>query len=34
MPPQQVTIGPTPMKGVEIDRERNCYACEGFEHIA
>ena len=58
MPPQQVTIGPTPMEGVErtnvvmlypqqredvtqrnlyameIDRERNCYTCRGFGHMA
>jgi len=59
LPPQQVTIGPAPMEGVErtnmvvrgsgqgakvpprrdlytmeIDRERNCYACGDFEHIA
>ena len=62
--PQQATIGPAPMEGVErtnavvvrelgvgigqsmgaplrrdpfamdIDRGRNCYACEGFGHMA
>jgi len=62
MPPQQATIGPAPMEGVErtnavvvrgqgagqgmgvslrqdpyvmeVDRERNCYACGGFGHMA
>jgi len=60
MPPQQVTIRPAPMEGVErtnvvmvrgpeqrirasskrdpytmeVDRERNCYACRGFGHLA
>ena len=61
MPPQQATIGPAPMEGIErmnvvvvrgqgvgqsaglpprqdsyameIDRERNCYAYESFEHM-
>ena len=58
--PQQATIGPAPMKGVErtnavvvrgqgqnigtpprwdpfameVDRGRNCFACEGFGHMA
>ena len=56
--PQQATIGPAPMEGVErtnavvvrgqnagipprwdpfameIDRERNCFACGGFGHMA
>ena len=55
-PPQQATIGPAPMEGIErtnvvvvrgagnpirrdpfameVDRERNCYTCGGFGHMA